>query len=304
MTRRIDPRANLKDELGRIAQIQLAAAATSLRAEGDALHKGVHDTRKRFKLVRGMLRLVRSADRRRCEAENVRLRTMAQSLGVARDAAARVETLDRLRLRFDTPARHRTLTRLRNTLAKRRDRIIAEETDLSQKIETAIAGCEASAVVLGGLDVPAGGKHAARLVSHGFARNYRKAREALAEMQASDEEEAHHTLRKRIRDQWTHTILLANAWPSAFAARKMVLKSAIDLLGNDRDLIVLSEMIAEEPDEIGSAPDLRVLRTCIKQQSRELNAAIVKTTAGLLREEPEIVRRRIRHLWSLAAKGK
>lgn len=300
----LNPRASLKKEVARLGRASLAVAQKSLRCEGDGLHEGIHDARKRFKRLRGLLRLMQAADKKRCSAENDRLRTMAQSLAVARDAAARVETLDRLLVRFPEADARAPLMRIRGNLAARRDRITGAESDLSQKIETVIAGCEASAAVLSALDIPSGRKAAAWLLSHGFARNYAKAREALTAATEDGGEEPWHTLRKRIRDQWSHSIFLTGTWPSAFNARVTVLKSLIDLLGNDRDLIVLSHMAASEPGEVGEAADLAILDKCLKTRSAELHTAIRKTAAGLLEEEPELVERRIRQLWLLAADGK
>lgn len=300
----LDPNTSLKKEIERLGRDSLAVAQRSLRAEAGALHDGIHDARKRFKRLRGLLRLVRAADRKRARAENDRLRTMARTLSVARDAAARVETLDRLLARFPEPREQVPLARIRDRLAERRDRITGAETDLSQKIETVIAGCEASAAAFSALDIPRGRRQAARLLAHGFARNYARARAALAAATENGGEEPWHTLRKRTRDQWSHSIFLSGAWPSAFYARVTALKSLIDLLGDDRDLIVLAHMIADEPDEVGEASDLAVLGPCLKTRSAELHAAIRKTAAGLLQEEPDAVERRIRHLWLLAADGK
>ncbi len=300
----LDPQAKLKREIRRVAGENLAAAQADLRAQGDALHAGIHAARKRFKRVRGLLRLVRAADPETCRSENDRLRTIAQSLSVAREAAALVETLDRLIDRFPGPASLPALQRIRDRLETRRDRITGAEADLSQKIETAIAGCEASASVLAGMHLPSGRKKGARLVSSGFARNYARAREALAAAKSGDAEEPWHTLRKRIRDQWSHSIVLAAAWPGAFHARIAMLKSLIDLLGDDHDLIVLSHMIGTRPDDIGDEDDIAVLRGCVAEQSAELRAATLKTASGLLAETPDMVERRIRYLWRLAADGR
>lgn len=300
----LDPRRNLEKEVDRLARFALTAASSGLRAEGDALHGGIHGARKRFKRVRGLLRLVSAADKKACAAENGRLRIMARSLGTAREAAALVETLDRLLARFPGPARQSPLLRIRERLEARRDRITSAETDLPQKIGSVIAGCESSAEAFAALDLPRGRKKSAKLLSQGFTRNYARARKALAAARTEADIEAWHTLRKRIRDQWSHSIFLAEIWPSAFYARIAVLKTLIDLLGDDRDLIVLAHMADTEPGEIGKAADLAVLQDCIAAQSVELHAAIHRTAAGLLREKPDLVERRIRHLWLLAAEGK
>ena len=98
----LDPTSKLEDEVKRTMDALLSDAEIRLRLPGDGgLDKAVHEGRKRMKEVRSLLRLVRfslvDADGEPARAgANDELRSIAHTLGDAREAAVAVQTLDGL----------------------------------------------------------------------------------------------------------------------------------------------------------------------------------------------------------------
>src|SRR6187549_3491778 len=100
MSYRIDPRLPLTSEVQRIAAEEIGEALLYLAAARDNPDKAMHECRKRLKSVRALLRLVRSGDEAFVKAENIRYREVSAKLAGPREAAALIETLDRVAAEF------------------------------------------------------------------------------------------------------------------------------------------------------------------------------------------------------------
>ena len=96
MSFRIDPRLPLTAEVRRIARGEIEGMLQHLDAAQAKPDKSMHGCRKRIKRMRALLRLVRSGDRSFTDAENARYRDISASLAGPREAAALIETIDRL----------------------------------------------------------------------------------------------------------------------------------------------------------------------------------------------------------------
>lgn len=96
MSYRIRPGKPLTGEVTRVAENQYARAIEVLRDRPDGPYEAIHDARKGFKRLRGLFRLVRGPAPDFYASENARLRDIARTLSVVRDATALVEALDHL----------------------------------------------------------------------------------------------------------------------------------------------------------------------------------------------------------------
>ena len=301
MSYRIRPGKPLTEEVARIADRQYRQAMDVLYREPDGRHEAIHDARKRFKRLRGLFRLVRYGAPDFYADENARLRDTARTLSTVRDATALVEALDRLSVDCAGGDNHGTLLAIRHRLAARRDRIAAAQTDLHARVSAAIASCEDGVDALSGLSLPKGRKKAVGVLARGAAKNYGRARQALARARETGDPADWHDLRKRIKYHWMHTKLLRPAWPGVMKARAGVADLAGDALGDDHDLTVLEELVIAEPDEIGDATEIAVLRACMKDHSLALHERIGVIVKHLLHDDPDLFRSRIEALYRDAA---
>ena len=301
MSYQIRPGHGLTEEIVRIAQVQFHKASEILETERGGRHTAIHDARKRFKRLRGLLRLVRDGAPDFCIAENARLRDTAATLSVARDATALVETMDRLYGTAQPADDLAVLLSIRHRLAERRDKIVAAETGLDEKIAAAVAECRAGIAALPSLTLPKSPKKAARLLASGLAKTYGRACSSFEAAEQSGVAEDWHDLRKRIKYHWMHVNLLRQAWPGQMRLRAEVADQAGEILGEDHDLDVLTELIAAAPCQVGSESEIAVLRRVMDAESRRLRDAFRVIAADLLRDPKDVVKARILALWNAAA---
>ena len=301
MSYRIRPGEKLEAEVVRIATLQYQRAIETLRDQPDGRPRAIHDARKRFKKLRGLFRLIRSAAPGFYAAENARVRDIAARLSSARDATALVEALDHLIESQATAKNHDTLFAIRARLAERRDRIASEESGIEDRIAAAIAACEDGMAALGELRLPGKPARAMALVAKGTASNYCRAVRALDTAVASGAPDDWHELRKRIKYHRMHVQLLSPLWPGEMGLRADTADLAGEALGDDNDLANLEALIAAEPGVIGTDADIALLRACMKNRSADLHAQIRALLKNLLKDDRKVVQKRIEALWRDAA---
>ncbi|WP_421854621.1 CHAD domain-containing protein [Oricola sp.] len=301
MSYRIRPGLDLTGEVARIAQAQYGKAIDILKTERGGRHEAIHDARKRFKRLRGLLRLVRAGDPEFCLAENARLRDTAGTLSVVRDATALVETMDRLYGTAQPADDLAVLLAVRHRLAERRDTIAASETGLDEKIADAIAECRAGTAALASLSLPKGPNKSAKLLAAGFAKTYGRACTSFEAAEQSGIDEDWHDLRKRIKYHWMHSNLLREVWPGQMRLRAAVADRAGEALGEDHDLSVLGDLIDAAPGEVGNAREIAVVRAVIAKESARLREEFRTIAADLLRDPKDLVKSRFIALWNAAA---
>ncbi|OCW57942.1 CHAD domain-containing protein [Hoeflea olei] len=301
MSYRLRPGAKLTREIRRIATEQYRQAIAVLRTQPDGEAEAIHDARKCFKRLRGLMRLISGAAPDFAARENARLRDAARTLSQLRDATALVEALDHLIESEATADNHEVLFGIRSRLAERRDRIAAADTAGAERITAAISACEAGIAALDGLSLPGKRARAAKLVSRGVAKNYGRAVSALETALASGDPAHWHDLRKRIKYHRMHVQLLGALWPGEMALRADVADLAGEALGDDHDLVTLDALIAADPDTLGTTDEIAVLRGCMAARATRLHAQVRDLVTNLLADDRKLVERRIEALYKDAA---
>ena len=119
MSFRIDPRLPLTAEVRRIAKDEIEGMLRHLASAPDSPDKAMHGCRKRIKRLRALLRLVRTGDPGFIREENARYRDISASLAGPREAAALIETIDRLADSFPEHAAAEAFEAMRGTLKAR-----------------------------------------------------------------------------------------------------------------------------------------------------------------------------------------
>src|SRR5213593_2488291 len=109
------PKKPLPAEVQRLMSEQFARIAKHLEST-DPPEKKIHDIRKRIKETRALLRLLRPALGAQFAIENAWYREAARELARARDAAALVESIDKLRKRAKDGTTRRSLAAVRRAL--------------------------------------------------------------------------------------------------------------------------------------------------------------------------------------------
>jgi CHAD domain-containing protein len=260
-----------------------------------ASDKAVHTARKRFKQVRGALRMVRKElGRKDFMRENRTFRDAGRPLSEVRDAKVMIETAQTLakgnasrvakdsfgRLHAALEARRQEI-RIRVLGGKRTRRIIRHE------VRQASRRISRWPLVHKGW----------RGITPGLRRIYAQGREAfeLATRDASDERL--HELRKRGKDLRYGVQLLAALRPASMQPIVDAARRFTDLLGKDHDLAVLHALIGGELKSALSSRDRLLVRSLIVKRRRALQEGASDLGRELYAESDDEFVDRIHGYW-------
>ncbi len=220
----------------------LEDAVVRLRDPGrDGVEKTVHETRKRIKELRALLRLVDKdlVDQGKGPvrpAANQRLRTAAGMLGAARDSAVLLETLESVARHPRSP--HGAIGLVREWLQRKHEAegeppagTLAEARGLLERVHGEVAGWE----------IEAG--EAWEAIGPSLRLIYQRGRRAFAAARQAEDAETWHEWRKRSKDLRYALELLRESSPQVMAGQVVVAKTLTDDLGEDHDLAVLLECL-------------------------------------------------------------
>ena len=278
----------------RCASEQLERAVQSLGEElaTDPV-EAVHSARKAIKKERALLRLARgslSADQR--SRDNARLRDVGRTLSGLRDADVMVLTVETLADRFSGAVPPSTFASVRDAL---------RQSSASQQAGAAITALAGAALTeLSELRVQVASwdlrEDGWAVIKGGLKLTYRCGRTTLRVAQADPSTERLHAWRKRVKDHWYHLRLLATVCGPIVGGAAQEADRLSDLLGEDHDLGVLSETLAE--GSVGlSAADLDSFLPLIDDRREELQAEAWPIGRRLYNEKPGAFERRLRRLW-------
>jgi CHAD domain-containing protein len=260
---------------------------------GSGPHETVHEVRKRCKEVRAALRLVRGVLPTYGE-ENAHYRDAARRLSEIRDAAALVETFDdhvRPAVEAADALDAAALDDVRTTLVDRRETVATEE-GLDDRLVAVRADLVEGRKRVDDLPIATEGFDA---VAGGLRKSYKRARNRMAEAYADPDTERFHEWRKRVKYHRYHCRLLRSIWVDPMKARRGECKTLSDRIGDEHDLAVFLETMAEEaPFDTGSHETLRAV---ITGRRAELRRAGRPVGERLFAEGPDRLVARMRGYW-------
>ncbi|MEB2845579.1 CHAD domain-containing protein [Rhizobiales bacterium RZME27] len=301
MAFRIRPSEPFASEIRAVAERQLGRAVTLLEEQPDGPHKAVHDARKRFKRVRALYRLIEPDAKAFRKAENARIRDVAKSLSAARDATALIETTEYLAGDAKSPEEIAALTYASNALIERRDRIVANESDLEEKIAAAIEQSLAAIDAVQTLDLNDNPGKAAKCLGKAWRKQRKAAASALAACHAQPEADVFHELRKSGQIYWMHLSLLRDLWPSAMSAKHDDAKTLVEILGHEHDLSVLTQLINEQPQLFGNGDTMARLLGAVISKQQALRHQALEMADSVFADDREQESHIVALLWKAAA---
>lgn len=284
----------LADEFKRIAAECVRDAAVKLRWRGELLHQGVHETRKRCKEVRALLRLLRSDYPQLYCAENRWFRDRASQLADLRDARALLEICTELGTTLAPELDSNPFPALEVKLAQRLEGVLAARPDIDAELAR-LAG-EMGAAMRRLREWPLANMNFAS-IGPGLQDSYRAARTALTQCQREPKGADFHLLRKRVKEHDYHILLLRKAWPQELEARAGALKTLAEDLGSDHDLVVLSALLAQSPGDFGGADQVRGMEKILRRRRRQLRRKVVALGGRLFAEKPRALTARLGAYW-------
>ncbi len=255
--------------------------------------EAVHEARKSIKKIRGVLRLVRPELGRTYREENNRFREVGRQLSELRDAAAQLEMFDQLAEKFSGSIEHGSLREVRAGLLRHK-REIEQRLDIAKVIERASATLNAARARTGKWPLTKEGFDA---LAPGLQQTYRRGRKALRAARKSQDAVVFHDFRKRVKDHWYHVRLLESVWTEVMQAHEASLKELETWLGDDHNLVVLSEMLNDKPEEYGGKKVVELFLAAAVSHQKELREESISLGARVYGERPKRFVESIALLW-------
>jgi CHAD domain-containing protein len=279
--------------LRRIVAEEIDSACSRLSARNrENRDEAIHEARKSVKKLRGIVRLLMPGMGEAGERENMALRDTGRRLSAFRDAAAIVETVDDLLKTCANDPAAKDLAAVRAVLAGR----------LNESGKTKDIASAARQVLreLRGFNRRANtwleGEDGFAMLAPGLRASYRRGRRALARARKGETALNYHELRKRVKEHWYQVRLLESLGGGA-SAREKRLKEMQEWLGEDHNLVLLRQTLANEPAVFGEGEALAGVDRLIGKYQVNLREKAMAHGKELYASRPGAFMRHMEHLW-------
>jgi CHAD domain-containing protein len=288
------------DGMRRIARGQLDAAVEELEGQPNRkLDEAVHETRKRLKRLRAALRLERFAIGDEIyRRENAAFRDLGQRLSAPRDAMVLIETLDELSERFGDELPPDQTGALRNQLEQGHRRALAKLRRDRATIDAVRAELADARVRSASWIYTSEGFDALR---PGLQRIYRRGRRSMRAAAEEPSDEHLHEWRKRAKDLWHALQILRPAAPKRMKARARQAHRLSDLLGDDHDLAVLREHVAQADGAFEQETTRTALLSLIDRRRGSLQREALRLGGRVYARRPKRFARSVERGWQKRA---
>jgi CHAD domain-containing protein len=236
------------DGVKRIAAEELRSAAGLLsRSTLKDRATAIHEARKSIKKTRALLRLVKPVLGDCFERDNRRLQAIGRQLSAIRDAAAMLETVDlvakqnggtfgSVRAELDRRKRKKENASQLGPLLPRLAMLLRSVAKDARSWPLQSAGFDA--------------------LEAGLRRTLKQGRRAMKAAEKQPEPDNFHEWRKRTKDHWYHVQLVGGVLTGSLDSREKKTKKLETWLGDDHNLSVLCQQIADERDRFGNAEEV------------------------------------------------
>ena len=291
---RVKPDESASKAVRRIAREQLGKIRDEVGQQPQERDEAVHDARKRFKKLRALLKLVRDEILQKTyRKENACFRDTARPLSEVRDARVLVEALDELGQHFpEAPA---------DELRQGREELLRRQEETARRVldEQGALADVAEVVRQAGKRVKAWAPRAGdwSVLKAGLQCTYRQGRDALAVVHTASTDENLHEWRKRVKDLWHQLEILEPICPDLLEGLANTAHVLADHLGDDHDLVVLSETMRDVFCTEGDGAHGAEWSRLILRRRRALQKDALRLGDELYRDRPKDFVRRLKAYW-------
>jgi len=282
---RLKKRKPTSTDLSRIVSREFDKAIEAIRHPGADVGVAVHEARKHVKKIRAVLRLVEKDLGKAYEVENERLREVAHQLASLRDADAAAATMKALGDHFPQQLRKSISDAFLKKFRSRQRAAAAGNGRLRQAARLLQKAADQTSHQVGDVARRA-------TVCGGMLRGYRRARQALAEVQAMPGDGVFHSWRKRVKDHWYHVRLLEGL-DSHAASRARALRHLEKCLGDDHNLVLLRGKLLEDPSRFGDEKTISLVLGCAVKYQTSLRRRALKLGKRAFASKPRVFEKTI-----------
>ena len=294
MAYRLRRKKSVQKSIQKIAREQIDRAIAEINDPQLDRHAAVHQVRKRCKKIRGLVRLVRPQFEGVYDCENAWYRDAARDLSYVRDAQSIVETFDKLMGHFEDQIDREAFSPIRQQLTERRTKVAEDEVGLHERLDEFLDRMHRGRERIAGWQLRDDGFDA---VSGGLTKTYARGRAAMKKAYDRPSTESFHEWRKRAKYHWHHMRLLRRVWEEAMRARRNAADLLSDYLGDDHDLSVLRETLADRPDQFGGKNTIQAAIGLIDRRQVELRTKAKTLGERLFAERPKRFAARLHRYW-------
>lgn len=301
MSFRIKKPHSVAVEVRRIAIKQIDKSIAELGDESLDRHEAVHQVRKRFKKIRGLLRLVRPGLGIQYDAANAWYRDAGRELSRVRDAEAMLEAVRLLQHRYGEQVDPNVFSTISAALKTRKATIESEWNELSEMREELSDRLEEQRDRIFLWELKGDPVDA---VFAGLRKSYDQGRQVLKELSLESTDEQWHRWRKCCKYHWHHLMLLRGVWPVVINGFITAASELSERLGDDHDLAILAEHLKSSPMEHGGESNVNAVLGFVSRHRQKLQRQALRLGQRLYAEKPRAMTSRLETCWQVWSKKK
>jgi CHAD domain-containing protein len=264
--------------LKRIVLELIDKSVFNLAKGNGSFNDDIHDTRKNFKKVRTVQRLIRSdIGEESFQTENSFYRDAGRTLSDLRDSTVLILTFDKLTKSAELEMSNFDFLVFRNFLIEKQKHIRTAKSKKSAVIHSLSTDLLLARSRV--FDWPLSGDDF-KLIKKNLQLIYEQGQKYMYAVFSESVKENVHEWRKRVKDLWYAMRILSNLWPEIMSPLVFLLGKLSDALGDANDLFLLKEKIISNQSKFKD-----------DQHTRELINFIDRRIIDLLREARSIGRK-------------
>jgi CHAD domain-containing protein len=271
MSYRLENNESLSFGLKRITLELIDKSIFNLSKGNGSFNEDIHDTRKNFKKIRTVLRLVRTnLGDKGFRNENLFYRDSGRKLSDLRDSTVLINTFDKLLKTPELESAKYDFSLFRNFLIEKHKSISLTKNKKSVFISSLTADLILARSRV--FDWSFSGD-SFLIIKKDLRRIYKKGQEMMFVVSEDEIRENVHEWRKRVKDLWHTLRILNNIWSEIMVPLVSLLEKLSDTLGEANDLYLLKEKFISNEHKLKD-----------NQSAKELLIFIDKRIIDLLRE--------------------
>lgn len=271
MSYKLENNETLSFGLKRIVLELIDKSVFNLSKGNGSFNEDIHDTRKNFKKIRTVLRLMKSnLDDARFQTENSFYRDTGRTLSDLRDSSVLIQTFDKLLKNSETEMSNYDFTVFRSFLLDKHKTISAAKSKKSTVINSLTTDLILARSRV--FDYPLSGDKF-KIIKKNLQRIFEQGQTMMYAVFSEAVKENIHEWRKRVKDLWYSMRILSNLWLEIMSPLVVLLGKLSDTLGDANDLFLLKERIISNENKFKD-----------NQHTRELINFIDKRINDLLRD--------------------
>jgi len=278
MSYRLENNETLSFGFKRIVLELIDNSVFNLSKGNGSFNEDIHETRKNFKKIRTVLRLIRShLQEKNFQLENSFYRSAGRTLSDLRDSTVLIQTFDKLLNKSELEMSNFDFSVFRDFLIEKHKNISAAKNKKSMVINSLITDIILARSRV--FDWPISGDNF-KIIKKNLQKIYEQGQGYMYAVFNESIKENVHEWRKRVKDLWYSMRILSNLWPEIMSPMVILLGKLSDSLGDTNDLFLLKERIITNQSKFKN-----------DQHTRELINFIDRRIIDLLRDARSIGRK-------------